>query len=912
MMSVSPTRDLAFRKLMRLALVISLLVSAVSTAARAEDKKPADKDAKKVNFVDHVLPIFRQKCGSCHNADKRTADLDLTTFSGAMQGGGSGAVIEPGSAADSYLFELITHQSEPKMPPDSEKMPAEMLAVIEKWIDGGALENAGSKALAPKKPKFDMSLKGAPTGKPEGPPPMPGRLNLQPVLHTERTTAVTALATSPWAPLVAVSGQQQVLLYHTQTLELLGTLPFPEGVPYVLKFSRTGDLLLAAGGRGGASGRAIVWNIKTGERVIEVGDELDAVLAADISADQTMIALGGPARVVRIYSTADGSLLHELKKHTDWIYSVAFSPDGVLLATADRNGGMFVWEAYTAREYAALRGHSAAITDLSWRSDSNILASCSEDTGIRLWEMENGGNVKTWGAHGGGVASVEFTRDGRLVSCGRDRTAKLWDQAGKQLVAYPSFGDIALQSTHCDETDRVIAGDWTGAIHVWNAADGNPIGDLTMNPPTLAERLAAAQQQLAAAQGELKKQTDANTAAQAAAAKATADVEAAKKAVADTQAQYNQAAEAAKAAQAAADAATAEHQAVAKSVETLEPLVPLLKESAAKAQQAAEKNPGDKELAAAVEQIAQQMNKNSAALETAKKALPEKAAVLEKAKQTLAAANKQAADTKAALDGATKQLATVEPLLKPAVENAAKTQQAADAAAQQEAAAQAAVARWQNEIEFTKKLGVLAERKAEHAELAGAADAAAAELKTAEEVLAQANAGVATAEKNLQDANARVQQFKDAIAAATTQEANTTKTIATLDATLKSLNETAEKAAQTVEKSGGDQDVTALAAQIKVVIEKKTGEMAAAKKSLEDTQAALAKAKTDLTAAEKSAAEMVAALDAAKKTVTEKTAAVQVVKDKFTAAKQAADAASQLVDQTQGEVDNHPQLAGNA
>ena len=47
-----------------------------------------------------------------------------------------------------------------------------------------------------------------------------------------------------------------------------------------------------------------------------------------------MIALGGPSRVVRIYSTADGELLHEIKKHTDWVYGVEFSPDGVLLATA--------------------------------------------------------------------------------------------------------------------------------------------------------------------------------------------------------------------------------------------------------------------------------------------------------------------------------------------------------------------------------------------------------------------------------------------------------------------------------------------------------------------------------------------------------------------------------------------------
>src|SRR6266481_1982144 len=180
-----------------------------------------------------------------------------------------------------------------------------------------------------------------------------------------------------------VGGQKQILLYHTETLDLVGVVPFPEGVPQILKFSRNGSLLLAGGGRGAKSGRVVVWSVTTGERIFEVGEEFDAVQAADISADQTQIALGGPSKVVRVYSTKDGKLLHEIKKHTDWIYALEYSPDGVLLASADRNGGLFVWEAHTGREFFSLRGHTAAITDISWRDDSNVLASASEDGTIR-------------------------------------------------------------------------------------------------------------------------------------------------------------------------------------------------------------------------------------------------------------------------------------------------------------------------------------------------------------------------------------------------------------------------------------------------------------------------------------------------------------------------------------------------
>ncbi|MFV1966427.1 MAG: c-type cytochrome domain-containing protein [Pirellulaceae bacterium] len=491
-------------------LALPALICLLATPNQAEEKKPP-----KISYDDHVKPILRQKCFACHNPDKKNADLDLTNYTTLMQGGGSGGVIEIGDAESSYLYLLVTHDSEPYMPPESPKIADEMIETFRKWIDGGALENAGSTSTMKAKPKFDLALETAPTDRPEV-APMPERLSLEPVIRTAKTTAITALATSPWAPLVAVAAEEQVLLYHTQTLQLLGVLPFPEGIPEVLKFSRNGSLLLAGGGQGGSSGRAVVWNVMTGQRIFEIGDELDSVLAADISADQTLIALGGPQRVVRIYSTATGRKIHELRKHTDWIYSLEFSPDSVLLATGDRNGGLHVWEAWTGREYLALAGHSAAVTALSWRADSNVLASCGGDGNVRLWEMENGKQVKNWGAHGGGVSSLEYARDGRLVTCGRDRVAKLWAADGKPLRAFEAFGDLALEASFCDESGRVIAGDWTGAVRVWNAEDGKRLGELTPNPPRLAERLQVASAQLAANQAAHQQK-----AATLAAAKAT-------------------------------------------------------------------------------------------------------------------------------------------------------------------------------------------------------------------------------------------------------------------------------------------------------------------------------------------------------------------------------------------------------
>jgi Tfp pilus assembly protein PilF len=81
-----------------------------------------------------------------------------------------------------------------------------------------------------------------------------------------------------------------------------------------------------------------LYDVATGERVTRVGNEYDTVLAADLNSDQTHVALGGPGKHVKIFSTRDARLAHDLKKHTDWVTAIQYSPDSVLLATGDRNG----------------------------------------------------------------------------------------------------------------------------------------------------------------------------------------------------------------------------------------------------------------------------------------------------------------------------------------------------------------------------------------------------------------------------------------------------------------------------------------------------------------------------------------------------------------------------------------------
>lgn len=507
-------------------------VALCTAAAAAADEK--------ITYDDHVLPIFREHCLACHDSGGRSGDLSLESYADVMTGGASGDVVAAGLADESRLYNLMAHVEKPIMPPGDDRLPEKELELVKAWIDGGLLENAGSKAKKSRKPAV-AAFQATADNRPAGEPAMPGGFYREPVVHSAAASAVADVAASPWAPLVAVTGQRQVLLYHADTAKLLAVVPFVVGTPEVVRFSRNGDLLLVAGGRGAALGVAHLWDIRAGERIAELGDELDTLLAADITADHTLVAMGGPRRRVQVIRTADGSLAYSITKHTDWATALEFSPDGKLLATADRSGNAYLWETTTGRPVAALAGHKAAITSMSWRSDSQLLATAADDGEVRTWQRQ-GNSVKQWRA-GPGVQDIVFTKDGQLITASRDRLAKLWDAGGKEIRKLAGMSDIALAVAATHDAAQCVVADWTGAVKLAAIGSGEQVGTLSSNPPTLAIRIAASQAKLSEVEAQLPAAQQAAQAAMNKLSDAEAVIakhQAAKKSVGDTMAKLEE------------------------------------------------------------------------------------------------------------------------------------------------------------------------------------------------------------------------------------------------------------------------------------------------------------------------------------------------------------------------------------
>jgi WD40 repeat protein/chromosome segregation ATPase len=525
----------SFRWLTRRCLILA--AGLVATAASAQD-------AEKLTYDDHIRPLLENKCFSCHNPDKKKGGLELTSYAGLMNGGSGGAVVDAGNPSGSRLWTCSAKKEEPFMPPEGAPLDAKDLTLLSKWIAGGLLQAKGSVAKASNKPKVDLTFAGG-AGKPTGPVARPENVLLEPVIVTPRTSAVIAMAASPWTSLLAVAGQKQILLYDTDSHELAGILPYSEGYARSLKFSANGSLLIMGGGRGGKFGHAVVWDVKTGKRVTEVGKEFDQVMSADITPDHRKIAIGTNSKKVKCFDVATGEELYVIAKHTEWITGADFSPDGILLATSDRNGNVFVWEADNGGEFYPLGQHKGSVTDLAWRADSNILASCSADGVITTWEMKNGKQVATWSAHGGNVQSVSFLPDGRLLSCGADGTTAMWSVDGKRLEHAQGIkqADQVAKVVGLYDSKTFVSSNWLGEIRFFESETGREVTQVSSNPPKLSDRLVTSEKRLAElipalapAEAAVKAAEAALPAAEAALAKLKAEGEPASKKLAEHEA----------------------------------------------------------------------------------------------------------------------------------------------------------------------------------------------------------------------------------------------------------------------------------------------------------------------------------------------------------------------------------------
>jgi WD40 repeat protein len=241
---------------------------------------------------------------------------------------------------------------------------------------------------------------------------------------------------------------------------------------------RQAGIIITAPGAQGSPVRVVV-TLRVKSRLVRtLTGHTGNVRSVAFSPDGRLLASGSNDNMIKLWEVASGRELHTLRGHNDYVTSVAFSPDGRFLASSSWDKTVKLWEVVTGRWLTRFE-HENYVTSIAFSPDGQLLASGSYDRTIKLWEVHMGREVRTFFGHTGWVTSVAFSLDGQLLASGsQDGTIKFWEVAnGKELRFLRFQGEILSVAFSPDWQLLALPG--FGGIELWEVATGNLVRTLS-------------------------------------------------------------------------------------------------------------------------------------------------------------------------------------------------------------------------------------------------------------------------------------------------------------------------------------------------------------------------------------------------------------------------------------------------
>ncbi|MEH2446124.1 MAG: serine/threonine-protein kinase [Nostoc sp.] len=301
--------------------------------------------------------------------------------------------------------------------------------------------------------------------------------------HSGRLSSLNALAISPDSnTLASASDDKIVKLWDLNTKKVLASLSGHFQAVKSVAFSPDGKILATA-----SDDKTIkLWQIETLEEICTLLGHSHAVKSVAFSPDGQILASGSWDKTIKLWDVNTGTEIYTMTGHRLQVNSVAFSPQGKLLASASYDRTIRLWQIpaleSSHKEFqnrpcysllGTLSGHAWAVLTVAFSPDGKILATGSDDNTIKLWEVNSGQLICTLVGHSWSVVAVAFTADGEtLLSASCDKTVKLWRVSTAEEIVTLSGHVDSVSAVAVSKVRQLIAsGSRDKTIKLWQLVE---------------------------------------------------------------------------------------------------------------------------------------------------------------------------------------------------------------------------------------------------------------------------------------------------------------------------------------------------------------------------------------------------------------------------------------------------------